>query len=69
VHSDAATAADTDWGQIVQLYDQLLAVRADLLARLGDAAEAARAYDRAIALANNTAERTLLEKKRAALPR
>ena len=24
VHSDAATAADTDWGQIVQLYDQLL---------------------------------------------
>jgi RNA polymerase sigma-70 factor (ECF subfamily) len=26
VHSDAATAADTDWGQILQLYDQLLAV-------------------------------------------
>ena len=26
VHSDAATAADTDWDQIVQLYDQLLAV-------------------------------------------
>jgi RNA polymerase sigma-70 factor, ECF subfamily len=25
VHSDAATAADTDWRQIVQLYDQLLA--------------------------------------------
>jgi RNA polymerase sigma-70 factor (ECF subfamily) len=25
VHSDAATAADTDWGQIVALYDQLLA--------------------------------------------
>ncbi len=25
VHSDAATAADTDWGQILQLYDQLLA--------------------------------------------
>jgi RNA polymerase sigma-70 factor (ECF subfamily) len=25
VHSDAPTAADTDWGQIVQLYDQLLA--------------------------------------------
>jgi RNA polymerase sigma-70 factor (ECF subfamily) len=24
VHSDAATAADTDWGQIVALYDQLL---------------------------------------------
>ncbi len=26
VHSDAATAADTDWGQIVRLYDQLMAV-------------------------------------------
>jgi RNA polymerase sigma-70 factor (ECF subfamily) len=26
VHSDARTAADTDWGQILQLYDQLLAV-------------------------------------------
>lgn len=25
VHSDAATADDTDWGQIVQLYDQLMA--------------------------------------------
>jgi RNA polymerase sigma-70 factor (ECF subfamily) len=26
VHSDARTAADTDWGQILSLYDQLLAV-------------------------------------------
>ncbi|WP_427135817.1 RNA polymerase sigma factor [Pseudarthrobacter sp. S9] len=26
VHSDAATAAATDWGQILRLYDQLLAV-------------------------------------------
>src|SRR5215471_9040268 len=26
VHADAATAADTDWGQILALYDQLLAV-------------------------------------------
>jgi RNA polymerase sigma-70 factor (ECF subfamily) len=26
VHSDAASAADTDWAQILQLYDQLLAV-------------------------------------------
>ncbi len=26
VHADARTAADTDWGQILQLYDQLLAV-------------------------------------------
>src|SRR4030095_12416886 len=26
VHSDAATAADTDWRQILQLYDQLSAM-------------------------------------------
>jgi RNA polymerase sigma-70 factor, ECF subfamily len=26
VHSDAATAADTDWGQILALYDQLMAL-------------------------------------------
>jgi RNA polymerase sigma-70 factor (ECF subfamily) len=26
VHSDAPTAADTDWDQIVQLYDHLLAI-------------------------------------------
>ncbi|WP_406447643.1 RNA polymerase sigma factor [Streptomyces sp. NBC_00876] len=26
VHSDAAVAADTDWGQILRLYDQLLAM-------------------------------------------
>jgi RNA polymerase sigma-70 factor (ECF subfamily) len=26
VHSDAATAADTDWAQVVALYDQLLAL-------------------------------------------
>lgn len=26
VHSDAATAGDTDWGSIVRLYDQLLAI-------------------------------------------
>jgi RNA polymerase sigma-70 factor (ECF subfamily) len=26
VHTDAATAADTDWRQIVQLYDQLQAI-------------------------------------------
>ena len=26
VHSDAPTAADTDWGQILALYDQLLSI-------------------------------------------
>jgi RNA polymerase sigma-70 factor, ECF subfamily len=101
VHSDAETAADTDWGQILQLYDQLLAispspvvalhrsvalaevrgpgaglaatetlplesyylfhaVRADYLRRLGRPAEAARAYESAIARAGNTAERDFL---------
>ncbi|MEV4598176.1 sigma-70 family RNA polymerase sigma factor [Amycolatopsis sp. NPDC049253] len=108
VHSDAATAAATDWRQIVELYDHLLlltptpvvalhravavaevdgpeaalalvdalgldgyhllhAVRADLLARTGRDGEAAAAYDRAVELAENAAERDLLERKRAAL--
>ncbi|HEX6443596.1 MAG TPA: sigma-70 family RNA polymerase sigma factor [Streptosporangiales bacterium] len=108
VHSDAATAADTDWPQILRLYDQLLAVaptpvvalnravavaevdgpaaglvlveeldlggyhpfhavRADLLRRLGRAAEAARAYDAAIGGSANEAERGFLRRQRAAL--
>ena len=110
VHSDAATAADTDWRQILQLYDQLLAVapspvaalnravavaeaegpetalgvledlpleryhlfhaiRADLLRRLGRDEDAANAYDAAIALAGNTAERAFLQRRREALTR
>ena len=105
VHGDAATAADTDWGQIVQLYDHLLAIsptpvvalnravavaevdgpepalaavdrldlagyhlfhatRADLLRRLGRAEEAAAAYDEALTLATNAAERRFLEERR-----
>ncbi|MET7997523.1 sigma-70 family RNA polymerase sigma factor [Amycolatopsis sp. NPDC005232] len=108
VHSDSATAGETDWRQIVQLYDHLLlltptpvvalhravavaevdgpgaalaladsldldgyhllhAVRADLLARAGRRGEAVAAYDRAVELAENAAERALLECKRAAL--
>jgi RNA polymerase sigma-70 factor (ECF subfamily) len=109
VHSDAASAADTDWSQIVALYDQLLALtptpvvalnravaiaerdgpadalaivdaldgldeyhlfhaaRADLLARLGRGDDARAAYDRAIALATNAAERALLGRKRGTL--
>ena len=109
VHSDAASAADTDWRQVLALYDQLLAlhpipvvalnravavaevagpdaalaeideldlddfhllhaVRADLLRRLGRDAEAADAYEKAIALAENTAERDFLLRRRATLP-
>jgi RNA polymerase sigma-70 factor (ECF subfamily) len=101
VHSDAPTAEVTDWGQILQLYDQLLAVapgpvaalnravavaevqdpaaaldlvdgldldryylyhaiRADLLRRLGRPGEAARAYEEALALTGNAAERAYL---------
>ncbi len=108
VHSDAPTAATTDWWQILQLYDQLLAltptpvvalhravavaevdgaeaalalledldldayhlfhaVRADLLRRLGRDAEAAVAYDAAIARTGNAAERDFLARQSAAL--
>ena len=108
VHSDAATAADTDWSQILVLYDQLLAVapssvaalnravavaevegpqaalsvlddlpleryhlfyaiRADLLRRLGRDEDAALAYETAIELAGNAAERTFLQQRRDAL--
>ena len=109
VHSDAATAAETDWGQIVRLYDQLLAIapgpivalnravalaelegpasalavvegldldgyhlfhatRAELLARLHRDDEARRAYDRALEIVTNAAERAHLEQRRRALP-
>ena len=37
MHTDAATAADTDWGQVVALYDQLLALRPDPIVALNRA--------------------------------
>jgi len=105
VHSDAGVAADTDWRQILALYDQLLvltptpvvalnravalaeadgaaaglaavdglpledyhlyhATRANLLERLGRDAEADVAYQRALGLTTNAAERRLLERRR-----
>ncbi|HEV2027579.1 MAG TPA: RNA polymerase sigma factor [Candidatus Dormibacteraeota bacterium] len=108
VHSDAPTAAATDWWQILQLYNQLVslarspvaalnravavaevegpdaaltivdrldlgnyylfhAIRADLLRRLGRNAEAARAYEAAIARTENAAERDFLQRTRDAL--
>jgi RNA polymerase sigma-70 factor (ECF subfamily) len=107
VHSDAPAAADTDWWQILQLYNQLLAltpspivalnravavaevegadaaltlvdgldlggyhmfhaIRADLLRRLDRNAEAAAAYDAAIALTENAPERAFLKRSRQA---
>jgi RNA polymerase sigma-70 factor (ECF subfamily) len=110
VHSDAPTAAATDWSQILRLYDQLLTlapspvvalnravavaevegpaaalalvddlgldgyhlfhtIRADLLRRLGRMAEAARAYEAAIARSQNQAERDFLRRRLEALPR
>ena len=101
VHSDAPTAALTDWGQILQLYDQLMVVapgpvvalnravavaevhgpaaaldlveeldlgryylyhsiRADLLRRLSRPDQAAQAYEQALALTQNAAERAYL---------
>ena len=108
VHADAESAADTDWRQIVALYDQLLAiaptpvvalnravavaevdgpapalalvdaldlgelglfhaVRADLLRRLGRDADAVAAYEAALALTGNAAERRFLAGRRDAL--
>ncbi len=105
VHSDAARPEDTDWTQILALYDQLLArtptdvvalnravalaevegpeqalseletleldsyypfhtARAELLVRAGRPDEARAAYDRAIALTDNVAERAHLEQRR-----
>ncbi len=101
VHTDATTAQQTDWRQIVALYDQLYAVqpdpvvalnravaiaevdgpeaglalvaaldltgyhpfhasRADLLRRAGRTREARTAYERAIELTTNPAERAFL---------
>ncbi len=108
VHSDAPTAAVTDWWQILQLYNQLMAlapspivalnravavaevegpdaavtlvdgldlggyylfhaIRADLLQRLGRNAEAAVAYEAAIARTENATERAFLQRSRQAL--
>jgi len=108
VHADAPTYADTDWREILGLYDALLMVwpspvvalnravavamvdgpaaglavldavaddprlaaypyltsaRADLLRRLGRAREAAEAYQAALSLATNTAERSFLARR------
>ncbi|MFD4673738.1 RNA polymerase sigma factor [Lentzea sp. NPDC058450] len=107
VHTSARDVRDTDWSQVLALYDQLVrldpspivalnravalaeldgpevalasvdrlgeklaayhpfhATRADLLRRLGRGDEARTAYDKAIALAGNTAETAYLTRRR-----
>lgn len=109
VHTDALAASDTDWWQILQLYDQLVTVmptpvialnravavaevhgaaaalaavdsldlgsyhlfhatRADLLRRLGRYHDAGEAYDAALAVVANGAERRFLQARRRSLP-
>ena len=109
VHTDALDASMTDWNQVLQLFDQLLALmpspvvalnravavaevdgpevalalveplqlesyhawhatRADLLRRLARHDEARSAYDNAIDLAGNDAERAFLRTRRGELP-
>ncbi len=51
VHSDAATAADTDWRQILALYDQLLAVAPTPVVALNRAVAVAEVHGAAAALA------------------
>jgi len=51
VHSDAATAADTDWRQIVMLYDQLLAITPSPVVALNRAVAVAEIDGPEVALA------------------
>jgi RNA polymerase sigma-70 factor, ECF subfamily len=51
VHSDAATAADTDWQQILQLYDQLLMIAPTPVAALNRAVAVAEVDGPQVALA------------------
>jgi RNA polymerase sigma-70 factor (ECF subfamily) len=51
----------------LERYQPLHAAHAELLSRAGDAAAAARAYERAIALSANAVERAELERRRGAL--
>ncbi|MCU1430784.1 MAG: polymerase subunit sigma-24 [Actinomycetia bacterium] len=51
VHSDAATATETDWRQVLQLYDQLLAVSPNAIVALNRAVAVAEVDGPAPALA------------------
>jgi RNA polymerase sigma-70 factor (ECF subfamily) len=51
VHSDARSAADTDWGQILQLYDQLVLLAPNPVVALNRAVAVAEVHGPALALA------------------
>ena len=51
VHSDAPSAAETDWGQILRLYDQLLAVAPTPVVQLNRAVAVAEVHGPGVALA------------------
>jgi RNA polymerase sigma-70 factor (ECF subfamily) len=51
VHSDAPNAADTDWGQILQLYDHLLSLSPTPVVALNRAVAVAEVHGPALALA------------------
>ena len=51
VHSEAVTAADTDWGQIVRIYDHLLAIASSPVVALNRAVAVAEVDGPAAALA------------------
>jgi RNA polymerase sigma-70 factor (ECF subfamily) len=51
VHSDAATAADTDWQQVLALYDQLMLAAPSPIVALNRAVAVAEVHGPAIALA------------------
>lgn len=62
-----ALAGDATWAGRLAEYQPYWAARAGLLARLGDAPEAARAYERAIGLERDPAVRAFLGERKAAL--
>jgi RNA polymerase sigma-70 factor (ECF subfamily) len=65
VDGSGAGLAEIDrLAEVLDGYHAFHATRADLLRRLGRGAEARAAYDRAIALAGNPAERGYLTRRR-----
>ena len=62
--AEVALAEVDRLGEVLDGYHAFHATRADLLRRLGRSGESRTAYDRAIALAGNAAERAYLTRRR-----